>query len=218
MDFHDDAMIAVVCDGAGSASHSAEGALICADHLVTTLRDHIDALDEDTGQWLQEAISKTRDELKHYAEKNALALRDLACTIVGAVIWPQRGIFFHIGDGFGIAELDSGKSIITAPENGEYNNETWFITAEEWADHLRVTQFSGAISRLALMSDGAMPFALDKTQRALFAPFIEPVINFLKQVEAETGNQALAETLSNPATHSITMDDKTLLLAFPVRP
>jgi hypothetical protein len=207
-------LIAVVCDGAGSAAHSAVGAQLCADGMVAAIQAEAACRLASADFSWKAMIGAVRTQLQAHAEANDIPLREMACTVVGVVAWPDRGALFHIGDGLGIVEMEAAEPVVSAPENGEYANETWFITAEEWAEHLRITPFTGKVRRLALMSDGAMPFVLGKTQRAFFSGFIDPVSSFLAGVDTATGNQALLETLSSPATHTITADDKTLLIAF----
>jgi hypothetical protein len=69
------------------------------------------------------------------------------------------------------------------------------------------------MSRLALMSDGAMPFAMAKGNGGLFKPFMDPVEAYLAGVTQDEGSAALAGTLGDPRTYGITSDDKTLLIA-----
>ena len=64
------------------------------------------------------------------------------------------------------------------------------------------------------MSDGAASFALDKGQRALFRPFVDPVCSWLAGTTDDAVAQAgLHATLDDERTHRITGDDKALLLA-----
>jgi hypothetical protein len=121
---------------------------------------------------------------------------------------------FHIGDGFGVAEFDGLLPVISLPENGEYANETYFVTATDWPDRLRFMPLAAAQSGcVALMSDGAGPFVVNRERTGLFAPFIKPVTQYLSGVSQEEGNQALRDTLADERTYAITGDDKTLLIA-----
>ena len=64
------------------------------------------------------------------------------------------------------------------------------------------------------MSDGASPFAVNRPRTGFYRPFIDPVVNFLRDATEYNGNQALKNLLDNERTFEITSDDKTLLLAF----
>jgi hypothetical protein len=111
--------------------------------------------------------------------------------------------------------LADDSTVLSLPENGEYANETYFVTGDDWRSHLRVTSFSGAIRSVALMSDGAMPFAINRAKTGMFGPFIDPVRSYLATVNETEGSEALLATLSDKRTWSITSDDKTLLLILP---
>lgn len=210
--------MAVVCDGAGSALHADEGATTIARQTVAALGARLrdDRLVRDDTDWaviLAEAVAAARARLEHLVVGRHGQLRDYACTLVGAVATPSGGCFFHLGDGVGICEYSDGAVVLSPPENGEYANETWFVTDQKWWSRLRVTPFHGDVSAIALMSDGAESFVMDKGGAGLYRPFIDPVFGYLRQVDADQGARALQATLADPRTDAITSDDKTLLIA-----
>lgn len=240
----DDVLIAVVCDGAGSAKFSHFGAERCANTVASLLikritdSENASVLDSVIGSFgyaasnattapkysiesllgeIKAVVGQARNELVDFASSKCMVPKDLYCTLIGVVAHTQGGFFFHIGDGLGIAHDGTDESdVISTPENGEYANETYFVVSDEWAEHLRITPFKVSEGMLvALMSDGAMPFVMDKGHNSFYRPFIDPVSSYLlKQTADKTGSEALAGTLADEKTHSITSDDKTLLLAF----
>ncbi|WMJ68361.1 PP2C family serine/threonine-protein phosphatase [Stenotrophomonas sp. 24(2023)] len=216
-------LVAVVCDGAGSASHSEVGARAVSAQVVAAmaqvlaspsaalhgpvevLRGHVVA-----------AISTARDALAEDASGQGTSLADHACTLVGVVADARGGWFFHIGDGVAACMFADGQpEAVSLPANGEYANETWFVTGEGWREQLRLTRFDGAVQAVVLMSDGVQPFAMARSGTALYPPFITPVLRYLDGVEVAHGSQALQATLADPRTDAITGDDKTLLVALP---
>jgi hypothetical protein len=212
-----DYLIAAVCDGAGSAAHSEQGATTCVRAVVSGLVQLVSIQNEAESVSIDSisvVIAQTRQKLVDLAAEQQFELRDLACTLVGAIITPDGGWSFHIGDGVAVAMIEEGEPIISSPDNGEYANETYFLTGEEWATHLRLIPVPAGIATLALMSDGAMPFVMNRARNALFEPFIAPVTKYLAGVSEEEGCMGLAATLGDERTWSITGDDKTLLLAF----
>lgn len=220
--FHADGerLVAVVCDGAGSASRSDQGSRVVADTVTRVLSERLrgDCAgldDEDAFEAIaSEAIETARAALIDIAGAAKASLSSYAATLVGFAGDAQRGWFFHIGDGIGVAETAADEpGVVTEPENGEYSNETYFVTGDAWRQHLRVLAVTAPTARLALMSDGAMPFAMDKGNTGLFKPFIEPVARYLASVSEDDGSRALLGTLDDPRTHGITSDDKTLLIA-----
>jgi hypothetical protein len=218
-----DVLVAVVCDGAGSArlSHvgSSRFSRAVADSLVAKaarMPDELcDADPTDLAEAARLAISAERSELRELADEEGVELNAFAATLVCAVVGPAGGWFLHVGDGIAAAELATGETVLSLPENGEYANETYFVTGDQWAEHLRMTQIPGPVRVLTLMSDGAAPFVMAKNNAGLFRPFMDPVERFLAATDEANGSAGLAGTLGDPRTHTITTDDKTLLVALP---
>jgi hypothetical protein len=165
---------------------------------------------------VEAAIFGARDQLSETTSPRGLHLSDHACTLVGVLADAQGGWFFHVGDGVAACVFDGpAEDAVSLPSNGEYANETWFVTGEHWQQQLRLTRFEGNVQAIVVMSDGAQPFAMTRTGEQLFAPFISPVLRYLASVESVAGSEALLATLSDPRTDQITGDDKTLLVALP---
>jgi hypothetical protein len=217
-------LVAVVCDGAGSASHSDAGAQRVSASVAATVaaapalgNDPLDVSVEVVRTIIETAISAAREQLVLHAASQGLSLSDFACTLVGVAADARGGWFFHVGDGVAACMFSDGQpDALSLPANGEYANETFFVTGGNWREQLRLTRFEGAVQTLALMSDGVQPFAMARGGDTLFAPFIEPVLRYLNGVEDAVGSQALQATLADPRTHTITGDDKTLLIALPI--
>lgn len=218
----DEVLIAAVCDGAGSAALSDVGSNLVASTLVSSIADQYRAgetmhrLDAEAFKSkIEQMVAAARANLEALAQTENRPLGDYSATLVGAVTSAEQGYFFHIGDGLAIAQCAAPENgnIISLPENGEYANETYFITGSEWAEHLRITPIGSKINLLALMSDGAMPFVMSKGNADFYRPFIDPVANYLETVSETDGSKALEGTLSDVRTHQITSDDKALLIA-----
>lgn len=217
-----DTLVAAVCDGAGSQPLSHVGSEALSRRVVELLAQHVQAgeslatLEEETFLYTVASVVKSvRAELEEQALAAGVEPRCYAATLVGVVADGQGGWFFHVGDGIGAAQPCDGdaEAIVSLPENGEYANETYFVTGEDWREHLHLTRIGAPVRTLALMSDGAAPFVMAKGNAGFFKPFIEPVERFLGGVSQGDGSKALAATLGDVRTHGITGDDKTLLLA-----
>lgn len=217
-----DNLIAVVCDGAGSCDQSQVGARVVSETVVraiaTQLGNNLVRSDGSAEQWrtvVETVITGAREALQAVAKAAAGDLSAYASTLVGAVAWPSRLFFFHIGDGYAVARprAPDSRDIVSLPENGEYVNETYFVTGTDWLLHLRTACHDVPLETVVLMSDGAAPFAMAKGNQELHRPFIDPVQLYLDQVGDAEGTEALARTLEDPRTDSITSDDKTLLIA-----
>jgi len=217
-----DTLVAAVCDGAGSQPLSHVGSEALSRVVVRELAarvakgEALPGMDAEAFHGvLSDIIASAREQLASEALEAGLLLGCYAATLVGVVATGSGGYLFHIGDGQGAAQpqLETEAEILSMPENGEYANETYFFSGDEWREHLRITPIGLPIRTVALMSDGAAPFAMTKGNTALYRPFIDPVEKYLATASEADGCAALASTLEDPRTYRITGDDKTLLLA-----
>ncbi|MDR2189555.1 MAG: protein phosphatase 2C domain-containing protein [Azonexus sp.] len=217
-------LVAVLCDGAGSAAQSDAGARHVASSVAAAVAaaptlgaDPLALPVEALRPIIETAIAAAREQLAAQAAAQGLCLSDYACTLVGALADSRGGWFFHVGDGVAACVFNGDlPAALSLPANGEYANETFFVTGDNWREQLRLTRFAGAVAALVLMSDGVQPFAMARGGESLFDPFIAPVLRYLGGVDTAAGSQALHATLADPRTEAITGDDKTLLIALPV--
>ena len=215
-------LIAAIADGAGSARLSHLGAQAFVDAAVSSVHALASTEILDIDQIANEivvAINETRMALiKLHTEPELDAsptIKDFAATFLMVVANADGGAFFHVGDGAGTRFLlsDISSALVSKPENGEYANETYFVTMEHWERHLRITRFDGVFDTILLMSDGVTPMAMDKGCAGPFKSFVTPVLDFLNKIDEDTGEIALVNTLSADNVRAITGDDKTLLWA-----
>ena len=210
-------LLLAASDGAGSAAHSAEASrLVCAG----LLRD-LERLCTAEGFKLSHLnaaalLSGLNTELENHAEEHGYRLRDLACTLLGGVIFPDAAWFVQVGDG-AIVLQQSGEPLRLHvwPDSGEYTNQTYFVT-DVPPGHVHAAVYSGEWQRAALLTDGLQGLALSNASRTPFAPFFEPVFATLEGAGdgwAATLPGGLEQFLNSPAVNARTSDDKTLLLA-----
>lgn len=226
----DDRFVAAIADGAGSGSRSELASSICTRRVVEAMSEYLQTADvqpRDSRELMAGSIARlivtiedVRSEIDSLAEAYSLARSDLACTLVGAVaLSVDEGYFFHVGDGAAVTQFEDPavKPLVSPPENGEYSNETWFITADEWRDHLRITAFAHRVGLIAIMSDGPMPFVMVRDRSKLFSGFIDPVEHYLRRSNIPDGNAGLRSILVSDRVNAITNDDKSLVIALPRR-
>jgi serine/threonine protein phosphatase PrpC len=131
--------LAVVCDGAGSKPRSELGAYTVAKSVEGFFRHKYrwNSYDELNLEEIKiELLQYIIQEILNVASKDD-AISDYACTLIFVLYIrkSKRYIYGHIGDG-GIVELADGSlRIISGPENGEYKNQTYFITDRNSAHH-----------------------------------------------------------------------------------
>lgn len=219
-------LVIVVADGAGSAKHSELGATLFVRSVVHGLRECIITTNGANGDVLAASrsnlpsiIGEAREKAAELATTQGFSISDLDCTLVGVVATsPGVGFFFHVGDGLAIAVLEDSPSspVVSFPENGEYSNETWFVTSTDWSEHLRITPFEVPVEIIGVMTDGPMPFVMGPGNTHFAPGFIKPVADYLKE-HPQHGNAGLLSIIGSERTKAITDDDKTLVLAFPSR-
>lgn len=215
-------LLLVTSDGAGSAAHSEEGSAAACQETLNWLQirlsDGETFLEEIDGVAL---IRNLRTHLLNHAEDpdRQYALRDLACTLNVAAVLPDRAWFLQVGDGATIIQSEgSPMDVVFWPDNGEYANQTYFITDVPDA-HIHTRVIEGDIDRISLMTDGLQTLALVLKQRAAHTPFFE---SMFRGVEALDGTDTdahrqlqagLVRFLNSPGVNARTSDDKTLVLA-----
>lgn len=217
----EDWLIACVADGAGSARLSDAGSARLTREFVEHVAERIaagawiahDDIAVAITDWAREAIARARTALMAEASKfecdPPADLRDFASTLVGIVLGPAGGACVHVGDGVVVGRGDDGWTMLSPPENGEYADTTYFVTGEDWVEHLRVTPVQADRVTVALMSDGAGEIAIQND--APFAGFLEPMHGFF--LKGEGTAEGLRATLDGEAARARSADDKALLWA-----
>lgn len=223
-----DAVVACVCDGLGSQGRSHIGAKLAAELVAESVAAAILAVEANDlpsdlmaagegplGDAVRGAVSAAAREAEVL-----MALEPgpgFAATIVGVVAHPLGGFFFHVGDGVGLAystppfESDS-TPVISAPENGDFDDVTFAIDTDPADPHLRFTAFAAA-ELIVLMTDGPMAFALGRDQASLADGLFRPLEAHLwAESSRQHGGQILVNVLRDPRAGEISDDDKTLLV------
>ncbi|HEX9952493.1 MAG TPA: protein phosphatase 2C domain-containing protein [Rubricoccaceae bacterium] len=218
-------LVAVVCDGAGSALLSETGATVGAAAACGAFARACAAAPDGPpteAYWrpaahaavaeARAAVARALAETPDGTDDRGLPCFERAhATLVCAVARPGGGLLVHIGDGTAIVTHGDAVRAVSAPENGVYANETFFFTEPDWDAHLRLTPVAPPFDNVVLLSDGGAALAMK--DGALFEGFAGPVGRFLAGVSGREGSAALAETLADPRTDAVTGDDKTVIWA-----
>jgi hypothetical protein len=215
-------LIATASDGAGSATLAQLGSRLACDLFVDEVKTCIEggntrALYSDnfiadwTGKFHRTAVGWSRAETAR--------IQDFACTLLAAVVWDDRAVYFQIGDG---AIVESRRdepdrySVVCWPQQGEYANTTNFLTDADAAEKVFRGEQSGAVSEVAIFTDGIQRLALDFRARSAHAPFFAPLFAWLRSRIGGYSRElsdSLAVYLNSEKINSRTDDDKTLILA-----
>lgn len=151
----DERAVIALSDGAGSSPYSQEGARIAVLTITQLVQEQFDALyameDEKLAAYLTQAI-QTR------LQESSYPLSLLKSTLLFYAVNNDACLYGHIGDGM-MFSVDENEQIqvLSMPENGEEKNETFFISEENAALHLRLHKGKHPLSSSVLLcSDGSM--------------------------------------------------------------
>lgn len=212
-------LIAVLCDGAGSARMGGEGAALVARIVASRARERCRAglgtlPDDVVWSWVTEA----RDHVARAASKRDLTARDFATTMICVISDGSETLVAHVGDG-AVVVRDAGDKawhVIAWPSHGEYASTTYFVT-DEPQPKLILYRRSGLISALVAFTDGLERLALDFGTGQAHAPFFQGILGPVAGSETVCRDHklcaALARYLESDAVNARTDDDKTLLVA-----
>lgn len=231
----DNAVAMVLCDGAGSAKRSVVGAVETAEFVsqaLLSLKFSLPSCSQEMNDqgWCEHAwrehaldiISGARERLKHCSLMDGEhgSLQSYHTTLVAALAWSEGIVFLHIGDGFaGAVRLPEDGSenddvwnkpmLASTPQNGEYDNETYFITMDDWQQTLRIS-FAAPADVVVLMTDGPDVFALNATADGLATPLWHGIHRHLARTPAKAAARDLAATLDSEDARRLSADDKTI--------
>lgn len=214
------ALIAAVCDGAGSARLSGVGAAVAARAFVGMARGFLEgggslaALDRDLAEyWIDRVIEAIETQAEQDGEDD---VSQYACTLIGVVAVDGLLATFQIGDG-AIAVGNAGDwRYVYWPQHGEYANTTFFVT-HSGAAALQFDVTELAFDEIGVFSDGLERLLLHHASRTVHGPFFESVMPPVR-AGASAGvdpglSSSLQAYLTSEAVNSRTDDDKSLILA-----
>ena len=233
-------MVAVVCDGAGSAKFSQAGAAffsqsigkmllslgvgLSVSHSVSISGIAFDLV--QVKQQIIEQLSQIRLDLQSQLPAES-SLRDYHTTFTGLLIHSNHeALLVQIGD----SPLITSQFVVRHPHidyftnlqvygddsKNEYVNETHFITQDNWQSFLRVEPIDlSQVDCLALMSDGCADLVFEgaSVTPKIYRPFFGNLLfNLTQSQSSQQGSAIIEQALGNPATYRLTGDDKSLVV------
>lgn len=163
----------------------------------------------------QALLDHVLQAIEREAEQENWLIADLATTLVAVIADDRTAIAIQVGDGAAIVNDTADQAIaLTVPSNGEYANETTFVTSQAARDTLQISTWQGELTHLAVMTDGLQRLALSFPQAVPHQPFFRPLFQFIAQT-ADLGLACskLENFLASPRVTDRADDDLTLFLA-----
>jgi hypothetical protein len=212
-------LVAVVCDGAGSAAFGGEGASLTCRTIARKAADHLRTKNElPDDELLWSWTDEVREKLSRASANLDVGRKSFAATLVATIVTPGSYVSLHIGDG-GIVGRDVASGTwktVSWPEHGQYASTTYFIT-DEPEIRMRVTRQERSFDALAIFSDGIERLALSFSKTEPHGPFFDSMFRAVGSSKAKGCDldlsRKLAGFLDSPAINSRTDDDKSLILA-----
>ena len=226
-DIRDGVLVVAVADGAGSARHAEVGSTIAAAAAVRTasrlLRLHTHPVYEGVlREILRETFVFVRGCLTAEANRSGWDIRELSTTLIVAVCTPEMTGAAQIGDGAVVTAAappvgggEDPLTLFSAPQRGEYANETSFITSGDWHRRLSIRARRRSTRCLVMFTDGIQSLALDTLHDFRpHKPFFAPLIQWAEQqVNESAASDGLRAFLGSSRVSDRTDDDLTLLIA-----
>ena len=210
-------LVCVCADGAGSVKHAEVGArLACSEiiELCTALLPEGLPLVQFDEHHAREWCAFIRLTLQEEADQMQVSMEELACTLVVALIGPERSCFFQVGDGGIVIRNGERFELVFTPEHGEFPETTYFLTDPDVSLHVHFHAIHHSIYGVAAFTDGLEPLLLNFPDFAVHKQFFEKAFAAAEKVcDPIELQQQLKQLLNSSQVNERTTDDKTLILA-----
>ena len=200
-----DVSCCVLSDGAGSSRFASTASQTVARMIATTLIDKFDyyarAIEKysnNRDHQLHDSICRPliNDCIRYVKHGNkTLPDNDYYATLLAVAVKGDVLIYFHVGDGVILQAKDGMVEVISAPDNGEFSNSTYFVTDSSVSTHFRFGLLNIAdVKRWSvfIMSDG-----LEKCfyQRGAKTTISNNLINWLSDCSCILSNEVMTKVL-----------------------
>jgi hypothetical protein len=215
-------LVAVVCDGAGSAAHSEIGSWLASATFVELVEVYFEnggRLIEIDRNKVSGWIASTAKRLADRANEDGNALKDYSCTLLAAIIGNEAAAFAQIGDGAMVVSHgeEDGWTWVFWPQHGEYANQTVFVLSENAADAMEFNLAARRIDEFSMFSDGIERMVLHAASKSVNDLFFNQMFVPVRDSKAYGLDPKLSEQLKgylgSAGVNARTNDDKTLLIA-----
>lgn len=201
-------------DGAGSCELSHIGSELITTTASSLLANHFNSFYFMNDSKLASLII---DKIQSILHVRALAdgkenIKPYSGTLLAVAVSRGRFIAMHIGDGVIGHISDDAVNVLSAPENGEYSNTTFFASEKDAVSRLRV--YKGSVKKgdsFILMSDGTEESLYDKRNKSL-APACVTMAKWLGLYSEAKVTKILEQNIAEVFTKKSTDDCSIALL------
>ena len=138
--------------------------------------------------------------------------------MVAGILFQGNCLVAHIGDGAiiaGTCDITSDaicineRLVVSEPENGEYKNETFFLTEPHWLSHLRI-KFIPNVDWLIAGTDGGIDLLSERDK--INDNYVYELMSTLWFLSKKRKEERLQLHLGSAEADEITNDDKSLVI------
>jgi hypothetical protein len=213
-----DVLIAACADGAGSAELSDVGAKLAVEAFLKNATGELSKGDAGASAPDRSVILGWMADIRRQIEAEATARqatpRQMACTLLAAMVGPTWSVFTQIGDGVIVFDAPEGFQFAFWPESGEYINTTRFLTDADYEAHVGIDHLERCVCDVAMLTDGLQMLALSYAEGRVHNKFFGPMLDALRNAPADQSVQSgLVAFLGSKRVNERTDDDKSLVLA-----
>jgi hypothetical protein len=138
-------------------------------------------------------------------------LSDYACTLIFAAAVDGRLLIGHLGDGVAFSVSGGRPEVASLPDNGEFSNETYFVTGPDAAQRLRFTaRMDPAPQSIVLVSDGTGVSLFKRTDGSV-ASAVSRLCEWVTVLPRRKMNAVLKDNLQSVFCQK-TMDDCSIAI------
>ena len=222
-------LVAAVSDGAGSSPKSQVSSSIAVLRAVDVTTDAL-VKDADLETALRagfEAAMSAVHKMAARDRKNDIS--SYHATLVLAAWTPDGIAAIQVGDGAAIVTTPDGPKMLTIPQQGEYANETYFITMPQ-APNIAFFNHTEDADGLIIFTDGLQKQAVDFAHKRPYPEFVDAALGASahedEQTETETrirsssssrirtaADLMLHEWLAREQVAENNSDDSTIIVA-----
>lgn len=207
-----------LADGAGSAKIAEKGAECVVNKVLPYVNKYFDRIYNNRQDPLiiDELVNYLHEELVRVAHTCNGRIDDLATTMLFCVIKDSRFLAGHIGDGIIGIHCSNSTALLSSPVNGEYVNETFFVSDENAALHMSIYGGEiGDIDGFILLSDGSAN-SLYEYKSARFSEAVENIFVMSGIMSNESFAKMLGEAFDDIVRKRTTDDCSIALLTLPI--
>lgn len=188
----EDFICGILADGAGSKKNSLAGAKMVVNATRRVLQN---TMEKELG--LQEIKKEIIVSCMQQYPTNKEEKHEMASTLLFYAVYKNRAIWGNIGDGIIIGCCGKQTTIIADAENGEYVNQTYFMTDDNVERHLRMgeeTVIEQEARTVFLMTDGIA--------KKFYNPRSQKISEVCEQISS-WGEKYSQEEIQNAMTENI---------------